>query len=280
MKKDFDSQLNDCKEERDNPILLSNPQRSIFLVNKQQKIYKPSLSDYNNNIFLDYSPLPYSQQFSPFPSLNKNEEKIYKSLIINSQKKLDEISRKNVKKFDEIIGKNSNDIKLPQIDKELLVRNLAEKIKENELYNEENKFTNKKRRSSRIHLEDLNIDPKLIEKKSYQIIGDKVITSKTKITEDDKKEVKAIRNRISSQKNRDRKKAEFINLLEEIKILKTKLIIKDFIIKTYKEIVCTSCKKEFEKIDEKFNDKFITFKVDNKEYLTLEENKILFKKLS
>ena len=144
MKKDFDSQLNDCKEERDNPILLSNPQRSIFLVNEQQKIYKPSLSDYNNNIFLDYSPIPYSQQFSPFPTLNKNEEEINKSLIINSPKKLDEISRKDGKKIDEIIGRNNIDVKLSQIDKELLVKNLAEKIKENELYNEENKLTSKK----------------------------------------------------------------------------------------------------------------------------------------
>ena len=67
-----------------------------------------------------------------------------------------------------------------------------------------------KKRKTRIHLEDLNIDPEIIKCKKYQTIGDKVITSKnSKITDLDRKEIRAIRNRISAQKSRDRKKAEF-----------------------------------------------------------------------
>ena len=98
MRKDFYSEINDYKEERDNSILLSIPQESLFLSDEQQKIYKFSLSDYNNNTFFDYSPLPNSQQLSPFPSVSSNKEEINKSSIINSLKKLDEISRKDEKK--------------------------------------------------------------------------------------------------------------------------------------------------------------------------------------
>ena len=58
-----------------------------------------------------------------------------------------------------------------------------------------------KKRKHRIHLEDLNIDPEIIKYKKYQTIGDKVITSKNLVITDlDKKEIRAIRNRISAQK--------------------------------------------------------------------------------
>ena len=297
MQKDFYSPINDYDEERDNSINqnsnLFQPQESIFFSDEQQNANKYSLSDYNNDNFMNYSPFPYSQQFSPFPSLDSNEQQetnkstfnnpnncLNKECPNNSQKKLDEISKKDEKKNNEAVEKNNADGKLSKTDKEILEKNLAEKIKENKLHNTENLLTNKKRRTPRIHLEDLNIDPKLAEKQSYQIIGDKVITSKNKMSEDDRNEVKAIRNRISAQKSRDRKKAEFINLLEEVRILKMKLAIKDHIIKKYKELACTSCKKIFEKIDEEFSDKIINFNDDNKEYLTLEENNTIFKKLS
>ena len=303
MKKDFYSLINNYDEERDNSILLSNsnqninlfrPQESLFFPDEQQNINKFSLSNYNEDIM--YCPsLTSSEQFSPFPSLNSNEEDTNKStdinsnnhlkpdynksILNNSQKELCEISGNDKKKSTEIIGKNSNDGKLSQIDKEKLTKDLAEKIKEKKLY-DENLLMNKKRRSSRIHLEDLDIDPKLIEKQSYQTIGDKVITSKKKLTEDDKKEIRAIRNRISAQKNRNRKKEEYINMLEEIKILKTKITLQNLLIKKYKEVACTSCQKKFEKIDEEFAKNYINFKEDDKEFLTLEENNTIFNKLS
>ena len=82
----------------------------------------------------------------------------------------------------------------------------------------------------------LNIDEILIQESSkeidnylkikikYKKIGDKVILSKNQvITEEDKKEIRAIRNRISAQKSRDRKKAEFILFKEKIKILSNEL---------------------------------------------------------
>ncbi len=55
-----------------------------------------------------------------------------------------------------------------------------------------------KKRKQRINLEDLNIDQEIIKYKKYQTNGDKVITSKNSVIKDlDKKEIKAIRNRIS-----------------------------------------------------------------------------------
>ena len=302
MKEAFYSPIINYDEERDNSIFISNSnqnslfqsQENIFFPDEQQNLNKYSFSDYNDNM-INNSPFPNNQQFSLFPSLNSNEEETNKSTVINhfmglksensepisndSHKKLDEILKKDEKKNDEIIGKNSINGKLSQVERELLSKNLEEKIKENELIhnNNENSLINKKRKTSRIHLEDLNIDPKLIELHSYQTIGDKVITSKIKMSENDKKEVRAIRNRISAQKSRDRKKAEFISLLEETRILKMKLAQKDLILKKYKEIACASCKKKFEKIDEEFN---INFNEDDKEYLTLEENNTMFNKLN
>ena len=84
-----------------------------------------------------------------------------------------------------------------------------------------------------MHLEDLDIDPEIIKDKKYQTIGDKVFTSKNQIiTENDKKEIRAIRNRISAQKSRDRKKAEFISLNEKLKYLTAQLEKKILIILT------------------------------------------------
>ena len=98
MKKDFYLQINDYKEERDSSILLSNPEENQFFSDEQQSTNKFSLSDYNNDNFLDFSPFPYNQQFSLFPSLNTNEEEINKPTFINSPIKLDEIPKGEEKK--------------------------------------------------------------------------------------------------------------------------------------------------------------------------------------
>ena len=99
MKKDFYSQINDYKEERDSSILLSNPEENQLFSDEQQSTNKFSLSDYNNDNFLDFSPFSYSQQFSLFPSLNTNEEETNKPTFINSLIKLDEISKSDEKKM-------------------------------------------------------------------------------------------------------------------------------------------------------------------------------------
>ena len=106
-----------------------------------------------------------------------------------------------------------------------------------------------KKRKQRIHLEDLNIDPELIKYKKYKTIGDKVITSKnSKITELDKREIRAIRNRISAQKSRDRKKAEFLNLQMNLKFQKQQIEKQNIIIKNFEEMACPTCKSKINQI--------------------------------
>ena len=112
----------------------------------------------------------------------------------------------------------------------------------------------------------MNIDPEIIKDKKFETIGDKVFLSKNKIlTEEDKKEIRAIRNRISAQKSRDKKKAEFILFQEQIKNLKEELKQKNLIIKNYEKICCPECKAKFEEMNQKII-------LDNNGGLILEED--------
>ena len=138
----------------------------------------------------------------------------------------------------------------------------------------------------------LGLDPEFIKDKKFETIGDKVFLSKNKIlTEEDKKEVRAIRNRISAQKSRDKKKAEFSLFQKQIKYLNEILKQKNLIIENYEKVCCPQCKAKFEEI----NKKIISEKSDininkenfnnnsNEEELVLEEdgnkNNSLFGKL-
>ena len=112
-----------------------------------------------------------------------------------------------------------------------------------------------------MHLEDLDIDPEIIKDKKFETIGDKVILSKNKIlTEEDKKEIRAIRNRISAQKSRDKKKAEFILFKEKIQILTAQLKQKNLIIKNYEDVCCPKCKSKINEINVKILNYFNEFK--------------------
>ena len=125
-------------------------------------------------------------------------------------------------------------------------------IKLNDIINDEkdkkknNNINTGKKRKQRIHLEDLNIDPGIIKCKKYQTIGDKVITSKnSKITDLDRKEIRAIRNRISAQKSRDRKKAEFNELQKKVKFYEELTKKHILMIKDYERISCPECRAKF-----------------------------------
>ena len=128
-------------------------------------------------------------------------------------------------------------------------------IKINDIINDEkdkkknNNINTGKKRKQRIHLEDLNIDPEIIKCKKYQTIGDKVITSKnSKITDLDRKEIRAIRNRISAQKSRDRKKAEFNELQKKVKFYEELTKKHILMIKDYERISCPECRAKFMKL--------------------------------
>ena len=127
-----------------------------------------------------------------------------------------------------------------------------------------------KKRKQRIHLEDLNIDPEIIKCKRYQTIGDKVITSKnSKITDLDRKEIRAIRNRISAQKSRDRKKAEFNELQMKVKYYEELTKKHISIIKDFERISCSECRNKLEEI--KLNKSLDQNDMD-KEFLVLDED--------
>ena len=127
-----------------------------------------------------------------------------------------------------------------------------------------------KKRKQRIHLEDLNIDPEIIKCKKYQTIGDKVITSKNlKITDLDRKEIRAIRNRISAQKSRDRKKAEFNELQTKVKYFEEITKKQNLMMKDFEKILCPECRNKYMEVKLNIS---LDNKSDDNEYLVLDED--------
>ena len=134
-----------------------------------------------------------------------------------------------------------------------------------------------KKRKTRIHLEDLNIDPEIIKYKKYQTIGDKVITSKNSVITDlDKKEIRAIRNRISAQKSRDRKKAELLNLQMKLKYLTEQIEKQNLVIQNFEKVSCPKCKSKLAEINKLYNDNN-SFKIplDQSEFQNEKEELVL-----
>ena len=137
---------------------------------------------------------------------------------------------------------------------------------------EENKKNNLGKK--RIHLEDLNIDPEIIKYKKYQTIGDKVITSKnSKITDLERKEIRAIRNRISAQKSRDKKKAEFNELQMKVKCFEELTKKQNLMMKEFEKILCPECRNKY--MEMKLNIS-LDNKSDDNDYLILDEDLSLF----
>ena len=222
-------------------------------INNSNELFTNS---YNNNINLNLK-LDNSIQLKNNLYQDNNSLKDISSIGHISNYKLEEDNINNNSSSN--ISNNSSTTK----DKSQIKK---EKEKE-EINNKEiNKETINKKRKPRVHLEDLNIDPEIIKDKKFETIGDKVFLSKNKIlTEEDKKEIRAIRNRISAQKSRDKKKAEFILFQEQIKNLKEELKQKNLIIKNYEKICCPECKAKFEEMNQKII-------LDNNGGLILEED--------
>ena len=222
-------------------------------INKSNELFTNS---YNNNINLNLK-LDNSIQLKNNLYQDNNSLKDISSIGHISNYKLEEDNINNNSSSN--ISNNSSTTK----DKSRIKK---EKEKE-EINNKEiNKETINKKRKPRVHLEDLDIDPEIIKDKKFETIGDKVFLSKNKIlTEEDKKEIRAIRNRISAQKSRDKKKAEFILFQEQIKNLKEELKQKNLIIKNYEKICCPECKAKFEEMNQKII-------LDNNGGLILEED--------
>jgi hypothetical protein len=259
-----------------------------------------------NNLNKDFSlisPIPGSEDDYKLMNKNKNNNEISKEEILckdintsgsglgtdctpvstggtgsKSQSKENSLNNSNINNNlfnSNVVSFNNEHINNNNLDKKLNIDNIVNKNKE--------KTVLSKKRKQRIHLEDLNIDPEIIKYKKYQTIGDKVITSKNSVITDlDKKEIRAIRNRISAQKSRDRKKAEFLNLQLKIKYLQEQLEKQNSLIQNYEQVSCTICKSKINEIKAKFLENNNNFNIPfeqayiqndkEKEYLVLDEN--------
>ena len=160
---------------------------------------------------------------------------------------------------------HSKDNSLSNINNNIVNGNFISFLNENKNNKNENTNNSKKqnadktvlskKRKTRIHLEDLNIDPEIIKYKKYQTIGDKVITSKNSVITDlDKKEIRAIRNRISAQKSRDRKKAELLNLQMKLKYLTEQIEKQNLVIQNFEKVSCPKCKSKLAEINKLYID--------------------------
>ena len=150
--------------------------------------------------------------------------------------------------------------------------------------NDKNKLLEKKRKP-RVHLEDIDIDPEIVKNNKFYIVDDKVIVSKNQILSDeDKKEIKRLRNMISAKKNRKQKKLQFHSFKEEINILNIELNKKNLIIEKFEKICCPACRARLMEIDKKMledndinnNDLYIKNESkENEEYVLEEKDSFL-----
>ena len=231
----------------------------------------------NNNIFQENNSLKDISSIGHTTDLKKDEDS-----NINNSSSLNNISNNSSSTKEKSQFKKDN---IDIVNNNII--NQKEEINENII-----KEALNKKRKQRIHLEDLGLDPEFIKDKKFETIGDKVFLSKNKIlTEEDKKEVRAIRNRISAQKSRDKKKAEFSLFQKQIKYLNEILKQKNLLIENYEKVCCPQCKAKFEEINKKIISEKSDINVNkenfnnnsNEEELVLEEegnrNNSLFGKL-
>jgi len=250
---------------------------SLFLINQNQQISSFESPDYDNPNYCQYSDIQKINdidnnnftlnldnsglfknslfqenilnkdftKLSPISSVGNNDDSYKQQSSSNNTKN----NSSDITANNSFSTKGKNQPKKPENNN----ANKNKKESNNNAINKNDKNNLNKKRKPRVHLEDLDIDPEIIKDKKYQTIGDKVFTSKNQIiTEDDKKEIRAIRNRISAQKSRDRKKAEFISLNEKLKYLTAQLEKKILIIQNYEKVACSNCKSKMIEINKKY----------------------------
>ena len=238
---------------------INNDENSLFLINQN--------NNDNLSLKLDYNPLQMKNNIEnelslispiPIPSLGNDSESDRQQININNNNS-NNVSNSSATKDKSLLKKiEINNIDINIINNDINpIMNLDEEkdINNNQKYNvDDNNYKKllEKKRRPRKYLEDLDIDPEIIKGKSFLKIGDKVISSKNQIvTEEDKKEIRAIRNRVSAKKSRDKKKVEFINLIQKIDLLTRQIEEKELIINNYEKICCMHCKLKMANITKK-----------------------------
>ena len=259
----------------------------------EENFFNLNLSFQNDELSLQNMPL-FNQEIINNPNENNNSRDINNNIFPIQEENINNINndlslnpndispKENLEEFNDNNNNNlfekENNFNISDSQSQSnSTKGSGEKEKTNDksklIEKEENKKNNlgkKRKQKQRIHLEDLNIDPEIIKYKKYQTIGDKVITSKnSKITDLERKEIRAIRNRISAQKSRDRKKAEFNELQMKVKYFEELTKKQNLMMKEFEKILCPECRNKYMEIKLNIS---LDNKSDDDEYLVLDED--------
>ena len=263
----------------------------------EENFFNLNLSFQNDELSLQNMPL-FNQEIINNPNENNNSRDINNNIFPIQEENINNINndlslnpndispKENLEEFNDNNNNNlfekENNFNISDSQSQSnSTKGSGEKEKTNDkskiIEKEENKKNNlgkKRKQKQRIHLEDLNIDPEIIKYKKYQTIGDKVITSKnSKITDLERKEIRAIRNRISAQKSRDKKKAEFNELQMKVKCFEELTKKQNLMMKEFEKILCPECRNKY--MEMKLNIS-LDNKSDDNDYLILDEDLSLF----
>ena len=260
-----------------NSIFNNNKEDNLLPSYNNEEEYPYDYNNINDNNIIDNNELSSNELFSdPINNtkynLNIDNTIHFKNNFLQENNSIKDISSieqifPNKKEDDSELNNNSSSANISENssstkDKSRLKNDKSNNInktndlilKDKGIIKEKDKDKEKlnKKRKPRVHLEDLDLDPNIIKNKKYETIGDKVFLSKNKIlTDEDKKEIRAIRNRISAQKSRDRKKAEFSLFKNQIKYLTELLNQKILIIQNYEKECCPQCRSKMQEINQK-----------------------------
>jgi len=226
-------------------------------------INNPVSEFYNLDENSDLSPMNYEESEEKKKNLENNKKKLFKTQTFSSVTKEESSKNKELSMSDDINNSNSNNgfnlIPLPLNERMKIKKEKTKKLLEN------------KKKRSNIEEEESKTKENIDNKEVNGINNlDKISLSKLS-----KKELKMLRNRLSAQRSRDRKKKELIdlkiitkNLLQENQKLRNGIKERDDKINQLMNLICPQCK---DKLNGK-NQFEISIKENNDTFNTLNNN--------
>ena len=283
----LDNNIQEGNEKMNYYFLLNNIEDSnnkdYSNYNPKYELYKPILNfqNYNNNeenlnkLYSDTNNNEIKEQnkknlfkIQSFSSTSKGDSN---QNIIKTKESLSEENNEFINNFQKIPLKERIKIKKEKT-KKLLEnktqrKNIQEESKENNI--EKNSISN----SSQENISSNNNNSNIINNSQNNILNPDIISKMSK------KEIKMLRNRLSAQRSRDRKKQELIDLktitkslLEENEKLRNEIKERDNKINELLNLLCIKCKEKLKnnnleiKVENNFNS--INNKIDRENQLT------------
>ena len=232
-------------------------------------INNPVSEFYNLDENSDLSPINYEESEDKKKSQENNKKKLFKTQTFSSVTKEESSKNKELSMSDDINNSNSNNgfnlFPLPLNERMKIKKEKTKKLLEN------------KKKRSNIEEEESKTKENIDNKEANGINNiDKISLSKLS-----KKELKMLRNRLSAQRSRDRKKKELIdlkiitkNLLQENQKLRNGIKERDDKINQLMNLICPQCKdklngkNQFEISIKENNDTLNTLNNNDKTQLT------------